>query len=249
MLRIALGMPQHHGERQAHVGDKRERPPRIHRQRRENRKDVFSEVGLQLLLLIGRQRVVVAHRQPDVVLEGRGQLVAPGRPQRAVERLNGLGDEGQLFLGCASVRRERGHVRRGLPLEATDPLAHKAVEVGGGDTEEAHPFEQGRARVLGDVEDAPVVVEPAQLAVEEEARMVELRLGRDRLRGHCTGQTLHVDGRHAVAAARNGTGLMKGGRIGDRTRSGHGAWRGSREGMWTPFLTASGGQWIPWERE
>ena len=57
-------------------------------------------------------------------------------------------------------------------VQHTDAFLHELVEVVGEDAEEADAFEKGRAFVLGELEDAPVELEPGEVAIQE-ARGVE----------------------------------------------------------------------------
>ena len=61
-----------------------------------------------------------------------------------------------------------------MPLQPADALGVKLVEVAGGDGEELDPFEQAVARVVRFRQHALVELEPAQLAVQVERRVIEV---------------------------------------------------------------------------
>jgi hypothetical protein len=84
----------------------------------------------------------------------------------------------ELLLGAAAVDRVLLHAGADLLLEAAHALHEELVEIGAHDGEKLDPFQQGRPRVLGLVEHAPVERQPGQLAVE-----VPLRRGQVRRRG------------------------------------------------------------------
>ncbi|CAN5805443.1 hypothetical protein BH20GEM3_BH20GEM3_15670 [soil metagenome] len=69
-----------------------------------------------------------------------------------------------------------------LPLQSPNAFLKKLVQVAGGDRQKAHPLQQRDAGVTRLMQDAPVEVQPPQLPIEVERRMVHIGTLRNHLR-------------------------------------------------------------------
>ncbi len=76
-------------------------------------------------------------------------------------------DFDQLVGGAETVGTRRRHAGAHLGAQARDAHHEKFVEVAGGDGEEAQAFQQRMVRVLGFFENAPVEMQPGELAIDE----------------------------------------------------------------------------------
>ena len=86
---LAVRAAQHHGEREAQVGDVRERVARVDRERREDRKDVGVEVRVE----------VRPGRHGDELVAGAGEASALLAPARAARPASGIGGAGRPARG------------------------------------------------------------------------------------------------------------------------------------------------------
>ncbi len=180
MLGALLRMAQQHGQRQAQVRDERKRMAGIDGQRRQHRKDLFLEITGQVAALRLVELLVVEHLHAGLAGQGRTQLLAPEAVHAVVHGPERLPDQAELLGGRAAVGRELTHPGCFLSFEAAVALAEKLVEVGRGDGQKAHALQQGDARIERLKEHAPVEVDPAQLPVEVQARIVQWTARRHR---------------------------------------------------------------------
>ena len=174
-LVVLLGIAEDDDEREREVGDVRERPPTADHERGEDGEDLALEQLVELLALLRRR--LLGSQDPDPVLgERRAQLPFDGRTgTRAL-------DQDPLAYGGQDLGRGHPVSRAGLGagldhvLEVGDPDHELLVEVRLPDRRELDPLEQRHRRVLGQLQDAVVEVEPGELAVEVEGRVLEVRL-------------------------------------------------------------------------
>ena len=184
-LAVALAR-QLQRDREAEIGDERERVRRIDRERREHREDVAQEIVLEPgavgLLEACRPRPArcSAPRAPRAARASAPADRSPGsRPPRrcASSCSDGVSPSG-LLVGDAGAH---------LALEAGDADHEEFVEVVGRDRQEAHPLEQRMGGVLGLLQDAPVEMQPGQLAVDEAIRDIPTGRKATGGRGPCGG--------------------------------------------------------------
>jgi hypothetical protein len=162
----------HHREVLAQVRDERERVPGVERQRGEHRADVAREVAVQ---------VFVDLRRPALRIEQADLLVLEQLAERRPRGGHGL----EHHVRARAHRFEL--LARGVAVgchvfDAGPEPAHRGgdadheelVEVGAGDRQELHPLEQRMALVLRLREHALVELEPAQLPVDVERRVLEI---------------------------------------------------------------------------
>ena len=170
-----------HGEVVAHVGDVRERPPGVERQRREHREDLLLVVGAERGLLAGVQPRVV----DDVDAGGveLGQKLRPDLARLAHDAAGALLHDRQQLLRRVAVGRDLGHARLDLLAQAGDADHEELAEDRADDADELHALEQRVVGVAGLEHHALEEVEHAELAVDEERGVAQVRvhpLGRER---------------------------------------------------------------------
>ncbi len=131
-----------------------------------------SNTEFDVLAVLGVERRVVREAQPDV-----GKLlddVAEGvdLPRRDID---GAGaDLAELLVDGHPVGAQRRDAGAPLFDQAADSDLEELVEVGARDGEELGALQQDPRRVLGKLEHARVVVEPAEMAVDIPMASVEL---------------------------------------------------------------------------
>ncbi len=161
-----------HRQVRAQVGDERERVPGVERERSQHRENVPREVLPQVGLDLRRPLMRVQEHDPLV-----GELAPEAVPRGSLLVEHFVGDAAHLV----QLRRHVEPVRR-MILDALAELPHRCrqpdheelVEIGAGDAEELDPLEQ-RMRGVGDLgQDAAVELEPAQLAVDVQRRVLEV---------------------------------------------------------------------------
>ena len=165
----AAAVPHAHRQVHAEVRDVRERMARVERQRREHREDLVLEVLRQPG--VDCRGVVIRLEEVDAL--GRQQ-----RPQVARPAVGLLGDlrerpaanHRQLLLGPQAVDRDLVDAGPELLQDGRHAHHEELVEVGAGDGEKLDALEQRVRRVLGLRQDAPVELEPAELAVDVQGR-------------------------------------------------------------------------------
>ncbi|MDQ0991688.1 hypothetical protein QFZ74_002916 [Streptomyces sp. V3I7] len=154
------------GQVQRQPGDVREGVRGVHGQRGQHREDLLPEQGEQPRLLLLGQLAPADHVDALVREGGRDVLLeAGGVPGH---ELAGAGpDHLQHLAGLEPGGGARGHARGDTALQTGDPDHEELVQVAGEDRQEVRAFEQGRVRVLGELQDPLVEGEPAALPVEE----------------------------------------------------------------------------------
>ncbi len=161
-----LGIGDHRGDAQRQVGDVRERMAGIHRQRREDREDAL------LIDLAGPFALVMIEVGPpddgDVGGgEGREQLVEE-HPLLAGDQVTGpVVDFLELGGGGAPVGRRFLDARGDLVLERRHADLEELVEVARTDGAELGPLQERDPLLRGELQDAVVERQPAQLTVDE----------------------------------------------------------------------------------
>jgi len=171
-LGAALGIAEEDAEAEREVGDVGEGAAEADHQRRQRREDLFVEALVDLAALLRGGRV--ERDDADSLLRQLGQdpaleaaLQAPVQLQHPrLDRVDLLA--GREAVGPASVDP-------GVELveQPGHPDHEELIQVGGVDRAEADLLEQRHARVLGQLEDPLVEVEPRELAVEIEAGIVD----------------------------------------------------------------------------
>ena len=133
-------------DREAEVGDERERVRRIDRQRRQHREDRLQELALEPDAVLRRQPC----RAHDVDVLRRERLLQHGKRGLLLELqpVDLLEDLAELLGRRASVRAAVGDLLAHLPLEAGHAHHEELVEVGRGDRQETDALEQRMGGVL-----------------------------------------------------------------------------------------------------
>ena len=150
----------------------------VHCQRGQHGPHVAAEVRVQESLLLG---VELGGRQNDharlcrqlgrdvfqeVAVQGRHHVMGAGADCR------------ELLFGQHSVRTAVGHTAGQQLLQARDPHHEKLVQVGRHDALELAAFGQRDGGVARLLQNAPIELQPGQLAIDEVVRP-NLRLGTD----------------------------------------------------------------------
>ncbi len=178
----AVAMADDDREVLAEVRDQWERMAWIERQRRQDRADIAREVRAEELTNLRGPRVglekldVLGREQPAQLVPACGLILEllPGPRPHGVELLLGVVAIGRDVLDPFAQRLEH---RRDADHE-------ELVEVGADNREELHPLEK-RMRGVGRLgQHALIELEPAQLAVDVERRILEI--GRVDLGIDCT---------------------------------------------------------------
>ena len=109
-------------------------------------------------------------------------------------------DPRELVLRGQAVRRALGEPGGDLPLEAGHAHLEELIEVAAVDAEELEALEERGTGIERLVQDAPVELEPAELAIDIERRMpdVEVEQGR-RWCWRCRGRCHRLDHRHGAS--------------------------------------------------
>jgi hypothetical protein len=110
-----------------------------------------------------------ASHEADVVLSERGDDdVVEDAVLVGDEGVSDLPDTGELVLRGEAIGSDLKTFEVELLFDAGDADLEELVEVGAGDAEELEAFEDRRLLVEGEVEDAAIELQPAQLAVDVE---------------------------------------------------------------------------------
>ena len=160
-------------QREAEIGNERERMRRVDGERRQQRKDVGEEVVLEPGAL-GLLEVVGVDQRHALV----GQVGAQRQPALllvAGEDRHRLADARELLDRRQPFRALRGDALPHLALEAGDAHHEEFVEVVGRDRQEADALEQRMVLVGRLLQHPPVEVQPGQFAVDEARRALPQR--------------------------------------------------------------------------
>ena len=132
---------------------------------REHREYLAHEVVFDPRPVLGVELRFVEHA--DVVLSQLGHQRLPA-PLLIVHEGAGPDRDGRELFGRGhAVLARGGDAGLDLAVQAGDPHHVELVEVGSGDGEEAHPLQQGHARIPRFLEHPLVEREPGELAVDE----------------------------------------------------------------------------------
>ena len=155
-------------EREAEIGNERERMRRIDRQRREQREDVGEEMLLQPGALGLLELRAVDQRDAD---GGEfGPQFDPALLLIARQLRNRLADARELLARRQPVRARHRDALAHLAFKARHAHHEEFVEVAGGDRQEAHPLQKRMVFVGGLFEHPAVEVQPGQFAIDETLR-------------------------------------------------------------------------------
>ena len=132
----------------------RERVRRVHRQRRDQRKDVL-QIILANLGTLGAGQIAVS-QDMDFVLGQFGHDLPIGRLLDFLDR----GDFGQTFvdllLGGPAVHRRTMHTGADLLFQTADTFHDEFVQRHIGDSQKLDPFQQRRTRIAGFIQNPAV---------------------------------------------------------------------------------------------
>jgi len=156
---------------------------RVERDGRQYRKDVAAEVLGDVVVPLGRE--LRRREQPHARAVEVGEHVAEQRPVLPSSHLvAAVRHRRELLAGAQGVGPALLHMTGELLLEAGDADHEEFVEVRAGDGEELQPLQGGDARIEALLEHALVEGQPRELAIDEEARVVEVLDRRLRERNH-----------------------------------------------------------------
>ena len=171
----APAVPHYHREVHAQVRDEREGVPGVERERGQNRADVAREVPVDVLVDLRSPRRRV--EQPDLLALEQPSQGGPGGRQRVEHHVRARAHGLELLARGVAVGRHVLDAGAEAPHRRGHADHEELVEVGAGDGEELHPLEERLAGVLRLGEHALVELEPAELAVDVERRVLEIDRG------------------------------------------------------------------------
>ncbi len=172
---------EHHAHVDALVAHVRERVHRVDRDRREHRKDVLVEMGIERRQVFGGQ--LLGLNQCDACCaQPRTHFVRPDSVALRDQLVCALADGRELLHRRHAIRRNFLDLAGELRLQPRDPHHEELVQVAGEDRQELQALEQRHSLVARFRDHARVELEPGKLAIDEQARVVEL-LGKARERG------------------------------------------------------------------
>ena len=138
---------------------------------------------------------VLGERRAELAVEAAAEPLA--QLERRARWIASISSLGRQPVGAARV-----DPRLDLVVQAGDPDHEELVEVGLVDRAELDPLQQRHRRVLGELQDALVEVEPGELAVEVERGVLEVDRRRRRRRRRCAGVDRDLRrGRPSIASA------------------------------------------------
>ena len=170
----ALGVADQHSQVQAEVGDVGEGPPGVESQRCEHRKNGFGKVAVAGGQLARAQILIVENA--DAGLFERRQQLRSQTFLRVAQQLFHFAPDGYQLRGGAHVVRP--HFRNAclqLCAQPRHPDHEELVQVGPEDGEKLGTFEQRVLLVFGLFQDAALETQQAELAVDVQSRVVEIR--------------------------------------------------------------------------
>jgi hypothetical protein len=153
-----------HGQVQREIADIGKGVRRVDRQRGEHREDALLEHAVDVLAIPAVERSVVGEPKADFAKALDDGLERAHLTRREVDRATL--DLGQLLLHRHAVRAQRGHTGSALFDQAADANLEELVEVAARDGEELRALEEHARRVLGELEDARVEIEPAEVPID-----------------------------------------------------------------------------------
>ena len=196
-LLAPLRVTDHHGEVQRKMRYVRKWVAGIDRERRQNRKDLLPEHGVELgeLLLAD---LLAAHESDSRLRERRYDLPVIDRHLAIDQSFDPRADRLQLLERRHAVRRRDGDGGQDLLFEAGDADLEEVVQVLAEYGQEPHTFEEGELGIFGHRQHALIEVEPGKLAVDvagadwrKNRRKIWLGVGSD---GHETNFTVSIWG-------------------------------------------------------
>ena len=153
------------GNREAEIGNERERVRRIDGERRQQRKNVREKEILEPGLL--RLADIGSVNQRNAGFRERPPQLAPLGLLILDQQQHGFGNAHKLLGGCQAFGAFGADAGAHLRSKAGDAHHEKFVEVVGRDREELQPLQQGIAAIGGFFENAPVEIEPGEFAVDK----------------------------------------------------------------------------------
>ena len=161
---LGVGHEQAEADRQRRdVGERLARPDR---ERRQHREDLALETVVELGALV-RVELLDAQDDDPLVRQRRAELVPPQRGLAAVDLEHALAGVVERLLRRSAVRQAPAHAGLGLAGQPGDAHHEELVQHLGRDLEEEDPLEQRKRGVARQVEQARVVVEERELAVDQ----------------------------------------------------------------------------------
>ena len=115
----------------------------------------------------------------------RHQFVVPERVLRGDQLVHESLDGVECFRRAHAIRADIARLAFDLLLDAGDANLEKLVEIRAEDGEEFDPLDQRLRRVLRFFQNAPVELEPAQLAIDEIRRIGKIAFRLDRIWQEC----------------------------------------------------------------
>ena len=154
-------------------------------QRSERREDVLGEVSARCRPLLRVERIGRDEVQ-SVPLQARENVGRPDPMLLFHHGVNVRADRRELLVRQEAVGSRLAHTPELLLLESRDAHHEEFVEIRGNDGQELEPLEDRQRDIRRLFEHPRVELEPRQLAVEEQLRVVELgNPPRPLLRGGC----------------------------------------------------------------
>jgi len=164
-------------ERQREARDVRERAPRADGQRCEHGEDLTAEaLGKRLALRLADVRDL---DDPDAVLgQGRDQLLMHAARAAPLLREHAVADPVDRLRGRQPVRAGLDEAGVDLVMDAGDADLEELVQVRAPDRGQLDALQQRLSRILDELQDAVVEVQPRQLAAEVQRLVVQVEVVR-----------------------------------------------------------------------
>ena len=172
-LVAAVGVAEQHPEAERKVGDVWEGPAEADHQRRQRREDLLVEVPVDLRPL-GLARRGEGDDPDPLLLQGRAQGPVKATVEPGVELEHPFLDRIDLLTGREPVGAACVDPGVDLVEQPRDPDHEELIEVGGVDRAELDPLEKRDRGLLGQLQHPLVEVEPGELPVEVERRVLEV---------------------------------------------------------------------------
>ena len=163
-----LGARKLQGDREAKVGNKRERMRRVDGKRRQQRKNVGKKVIFEPGLVRPAEGLTVDHN--DAGVRKRRPQLAPLRLLIFDQDRHGLGNANELLGGGQSLGTLGADAFAQLRAEAGDAHHEEFIEVVGRDRQEFQPLKERIFGVGQFLKHATVEIQPRQLPVDETIR-------------------------------------------------------------------------------
>ena len=184
-------------DRETEIGDERKRMGRVHGQRRQDREDVRTEIGIQFGPVLLVQVLDAEH------VDAFGmQLLLQAAPPRLLFRdqlQRGVLDPLHLFGRRQAILAGLHHP--GPDLFPQAGIAHhlELIEIAGRNRQEPQSFQERMIVIGGFFQDAPIELKPGEFPVQEPFRRFHpLVLGKRLSIGHDANSTLQFGSRAAT---------------------------------------------------